>query len=82
MNTYLIILLTHIFTAFMLIAPLLAVPFLFHLYKNEKGRLLLHKLHLVAGTGGAIVLLSGIVMLFLQNGAMLLFLWMIVSIVL
>ena len=66
----------------MLILPLVVVPFLFHLYENEKGRILLHRIHIFTGTGGAIVLLTGIWMLFLQNGAILLFLWMIVSIVL
>ena len=82
MNTYTITLWTHIFATLMLILPLVVVPFLFHLYKNEKGRILLHRIHIFTGTGGAIVLLTGIWMLFLQNEAMLSFLWMIVSIVL
>jgi len=82
MTIYMIILWIHVFATLMLILPLLVIPFLFHLYKNEKGRILLHRIHIFTGTGGAIILLTGIWMLFFQNGAMLSFLWMIVSIVL
>ena len=82
MSFYSTLLWAHIFSAFFLILPLIFMPKLFHLYENEQGRRFLQKMHTVIGIGGWTLLLSGIVMLYLQDGAMLLCLWMVFSLVL
>ncbi len=82
MNIYYLLLGAHIVSAFFLILPLIFIPKLFHLYENEQGRRFLQKMHTVIGIGGWTLLLSGIVMLYLQDGAMLLCLWMVFSLVL
>ena len=82
MNFYYLLLWAHIASAFLLILPLIFIPKLFHLYENEQGRRFLQKMHTVIGIGGWTLLLSGIVMLYLQKGAMLSCLWMVFSLVL
>ena len=82
MNFYNTLLWAHIISAFLLLFPSIFIPKLFHLYKSEKGRRFLHKMHIIIGIGGWTLLLSGIFMLYLQNGAMLSCLWMLFSLVL
>ncbi len=82
MNFYDLLLGAHIVSAFFLILPLIFIPKLFHLYKNEQGRQFLHRMHTAIGIGGWTLLLSGLAMLYLQDGAMLLCLWMVFSLVL
>ena len=72
----------HILSAFLLIFPLIFIPKLFHLYKHEQGRASLHTMHIVIGIGGWTLLASGIVVLYVQNGAMLSCLWMLFSLAL
>ena len=81
MNLYIILLWLHITSAFLLLFPSIFIPNLFHLYENEKEQQILHKMHTLIGMGGWMLLLSGIVMLYLQNGAMLSYLWMQFSLV-
>ena len=76
MNFYNILLWVHVISAFMLVFPLIFIPKLFHLYKNEQGRRFLQNMHTVIGIGGWTLLVSGIIMLYLQKGAMLSCLWM------
>lgn len=80
MTSYDTIKILHVFAAMALIGPLILTPRWLHLYSNNIGRKLLHEVHLVIGIGGWIVLISGFIMLVLQNGVMLSFLWMRVSI--
>jgi len=70
----------HFLAVIALIGPLILTPKWLHLYRNDMGRKLLHEVHLVVGIGGWTVFISGLIMLFLQNGTMLSFLWMQVSI--
>ena len=82
MNYYNILLWLHIISAFLLLFPSIFIPKLFHLYKTKKGRQTLEKMHTVIGTGGWTLLVSGSIILYLQNGAMLSYLWMQFSLVL
>ena len=82
MNSYNILLWLHIISAFLLVFPLIFILKLFHLYENEQGRRFLQNMHTVIGIGGWALLISGIVMLYLQRGAMLSCLWMQFSLVL
>jgi len=82
MTNYNIILWIHTVFAFIFVVSLMVVPFLFHLYENEKGQAILRKIHIVTGSAGVVLLLAGIWMLFLERGFMLSFAWMIVSIAL
>jgi len=82
MSFYQTLLWLHILSAFLLIFPLIFIPKLFHLYKREQGRQFLHRMHIVIGIGGWTLLASGIVMLYVQKGAMLSCLWMLFSLVL
>ena len=82
MTSYDTIKILHVFAAMALIGPLILTPRWLHLYSNDMGRKLLHEVHLVIGIGGWTVLISGFIMLVLQNGEMLSFSWMQVSIVL
>lgn len=82
MNFYQIFLWIHILSAFLLLFPLIFMPKLFHLYESEQGRLFLHRMHIIIGLGGWTLLVFGIAMLYLQNGAMLLTLWMQFSLLL
>ena len=76
MNSYNTLLWLHIISAFLLLFPSIFIPQLFHLYKSKKGQQLLQRMHTIIAIGGWTLLLSGLVMLYLQNGAMLSFLWM------
>jgi uncharacterized membrane protein len=76
LNSYDTIKILHFLAVIVLIGPLVLTPKWLHLYRNDMGRKLLHELHLLTGIAGWTVLISGIVMLFLQNGEMLSFLWM------
>ena len=82
MNSYNTLLWLHIISAFLLLFPSIFIPQLFHLYKSKKGQQLLQKIHTLIGIGGWTLLVSGSVILYLQNGAMLSFLWMQFSLVL
>ena len=81
-NYYNTLLWLHITSAFLLLAPSVFMPILFGLYKTKKGQQTLKKIHMVIGIGGWTLLISGIVMLYLQHGAMLSCLWMQFSLVL
>ena len=76
MNFYKILLWLHIISAILLLFPSIFIPRLFHLYKTKKGQKTLNKIHTIIGIGGWTLLISGIVILYLQNGAMLSCLWM------
>ena len=82
MNFYNTLVWLHILSAILLLFPSIFIPQLFHLYKSKKGQQLLQKIHTIIGIGGWTLLVSGSVMLYLQNGAMLSFLWMQFSLVL
>ena len=82
MNFYNTLVWLHIISAILLLFPSIFIPQLFHLYKTKKGQDTLQKIHTIIGIGGWTLLLSGLVMLYLQNGAMLSFLWMQFSLVL
>ena len=82
MNFYNTLVWLHIISAFLLMFSSIFIPTLFHLYETQKGQQILHKIHTIIGIGGWTLLLSGSVMLYLQNGAMLSFLWMQFSLVL
>ncbi len=82
MNSYNTLLWLHIISAFLLLFPSIFIPQLFHLYKSKKGQQLLQRIHIIIGIGGWILLLSGSAILYLQNGAMLSFLWMQFSLIL
>jgi len=69
----------HLFAVIALIGPLIFTPKWLYLYRNKMGRKLLHELHLVTGVAGWIVLLSGILMLYLQNWALLSLVWIQIS---
>lgn len=81
MVTYNLFIVLHLFSVITLIGPLVLTPKWLHLYHNDLGKKLLHDIHLLTGLSGLIVLLSGGILLWLQNGVMLSFLWMKVSIV-
>ena len=82
MNFYNTLVWLHIISAILLLFPSIFIPQLFHLYKTKKGQDALQKIHTIIGIGGWTLLLSGLVMLYLQNGAMLSFLWMQFSLLL
>ena len=82
MNSYNTLLWLHIISAFLLLFPSIFIPQLFHLYKSKKGQQLLQRIHIIIGIGGWILLLSGSAILYLQNGAMLSFLWIQFSLIL
>ena len=82
MNLYNTLLWIHLTSAFLLLVPSVFMPILFGLYKTKQGQETLKKIHMVIGAGGWLLLISGLIMLYLQNGAMLLFLWMQFSLVL
>ena len=82
MSFYQTLLWLHILSASLLIFPLIFIPKLFHLYEHEQGREFLHRMHIVIGIGGWTLLASGIVMLYVQKGAMLSCFWMLFSLVL
>ena len=82
MNYYNILVWLHIVAAFLLLFPSIFLPQLFHLYKTKKGQDTLQKIHTIIGIGGWTLLLSGLVMLYLQNGEMFSFLWMQFTLVL
>jgi hypothetical protein len=79
LNSYDTIKILHFLAVIVLIGPLVLTPKWLHLYRNEMGRKLLHELHLLTGIAGWTVFISGIIMLFLQNGEMLSLAWMQVS---
>ena len=82
MNFYNTLLWLHIISAFLLLFPSIFIPQLFHLYKSKKGQQILQRIHIIIGIGGWTLLVSGSVILYLQNGAMLSCLWMQFSLVL
>ena len=75
MSFYTILIFLHTIAA-MLLLPLITLPKLFNMHESKEGRLLLHRLHAVIGVGGWMLIITGSIMLYLQNGAMLYFLWM------
>jgi uncharacterized membrane protein len=72
----------HIFAVIALVGPLILTPRWLYLYRQDIGKKVLHELHTLTGISGWIVLLSGTIMLWLQNGEMLSFPWMQFSLVL
>ena len=82
MNFYSTLVWLHIISVILLLFPSIFLPQLFHLYKTKKGQDTLQKIHTIIGIGGWTLLLSGLVMLYLQNGEMFSFLWMQFTLVL
>ena len=80
MNNYNLLILLHIFAVIALIGPLILTPRWLYLYHHDIGRKVLHDVHFVTAISGWIVFLSGGILLWLQNGEMLSFLWMKISI--
>lgn len=72
----------HILATFALVGPLMLAPRWLYLSQEKTGKTVLHDLHKLTGIAGWIVLLSGIIMLVLLNGALLHALWMQISIAL
>jgi hypothetical protein len=66
----------HVFAVIALVGPLILTPRWLYLYQHDAGRKALHELHTLTGSAGWVVLISGGVMLWLQNGAMLSLFWM------
>lgn len=75
MDSYNTIKVLHFLAAIALIGPLILTPRWLHLYHNDMGRKILHEVHLLTGIAGWTVLISGLIMLFLQGVEMLSLLW-------
>lgn len=80
MNIYSLLILLHILAVIALIGPLILTPKWLYLYHHDIGRRVLKDVHFVTGISGWIVFLSGVILLWLQNAALLSFLWMKISI--
>lgn len=80
MSIYIFLKVLHILAAFALVGPLMLTPRWLYLARYEVGRAVLHDLHLLTGLAGWLVLISGGVMVYLQEGGMLFPLWMQVAI--
>lgn len=81
MHSYIAFKVLHVLTAFTLVGPLMLAPRWLYLAHHEVGRSALLDLHRLTGISGWLVLISGAVMLTLQQGAMLLSLWVQCSII-
>jgi hypothetical protein len=66
----------HILAAFALVGPLMLAPKWLYLARHEISRAALHDLHRLTGIAGWLVLISGGVMLLLQQGGMRYAFWM------
>ena len=82
MSSYIIVKFLHILSAFALVGPLILTPRWLYLARHEVGQSALKDLHRLTGISGWILLISGGVMLFLQDGGMLFSLWMQLAIAL
>lgn len=82
MSSYILLEVLHVLAAFALVGPLMLAPRWLYLARHDVGRTALHDLHRLTGFAGWLVLLSGGVMLVLQNGGMFFSLWMQFSIAL
>ena len=78
--TYQIVKIIHVLTVIGLLGPLLLTPKWLHLYKDEKGREILHDLHTLTGISGWIVFISGLVLLWFSDFVLFRMLWVKVSI--
>jgi uncharacterized membrane protein len=80
MNGYFFLKMLHVLAAFALVGPLILAPRWLYLARHDAGRSALRDLHRLTGISGWLVLISGGIMLILQQGGMLFSLWMQVSI--
>lgn len=72
----------HVLAACALIGPMMLIQRWQYLVRHEVGRRALNELHRLTGLGGWVLFLSGVILLFLQQGGMLHQPWMWISIVL
>jgi hypothetical protein len=79
-NSYTILVLVHIIAVIALIGPLILTPKWLYLYRYNIGQKILKDIHLLTGISGLIVLISGSILLWLQDAEMLSSLWMKISI--
>jgi len=79
-NSYTLLILIHIIMVIALVGPLILTPKWLYLYRYDIGQQILKDIHLLTGISGLIVFLSGGILLWLQDGEMLSFLWMKISI--
>jgi uncharacterized iron-regulated membrane protein len=79
-SSYLLIKVVHVLAAFGLVGPLMLAPKWLHLARHDSGRSALRDLHRLTGISGWLVLISGGIMLYLQDGGMFFSLWMQFSI--
>ena len=80
MNSYTLLILVHVVTAIALVGPLILTPKWLYLYRYDIGQKILKDIHFLTGISGLIVFISGGILLWLQDGVMLSFLWMQISI--
>lgn len=82
MHTYQLLLILRLVAAIACVGPLLLVPRLLHLLRNDTGRATLHVLHQQIGIASWILLLGGLVLLYQQQWAWLQTGWMRLSLAL